>query len=112
MSFSKILGLVLIIISSQSIAATTTYGKIVGIEARNWGLHIQTDFGFSMAGCGAVVGQTYMYDFVYNNAMNSSINAQVEVSLLFTAFAANKDIAFHIYDCNSIRPKIGFILVK
>jgi hypothetical protein len=109
--FTKIIGVVLIVIAGESSAATE-YGKIVGIETRAWGLHIQTDFGFSMTGCEAVVNQPYMYDFVYSNNMNSSVDAKVEVSIIFAAFAANKDVSFHIYDCNTSRPKIGYIRVK
>ena len=110
--FSKIICGISIALSAQSIADTTTYGKIVGIETRAWGLHIQTDFSFAMAGCEAVAGKTYMYDFVYSNYMNSTADAKVEASIILSAFAANKDIAFHIYDCNGVRPRVGYILIR
>jgi hypothetical protein len=109
---SQLIGLLLIFVSSFSFAGTTAYGKITGIETRDWGLHIQTSFGYSREGCEAIVGGTYMYDFVYGNNMNSSSSATVEVSILLAAFAAQKNVAFHIYDCNTSRPKIGYILVK
>ncbi len=109
---SQLLGLSLIFVSCSSIASTTAYGKIVGIETRPWGLHIQTDFGFSMDGCAATVGATYMYDFAYTSDKNSSPLASAEVSILLAAFAAQKNIAFHIYECNGTRPKVGYILVK
>ncbi len=108
----KLISLSFIFLSGTSVAATTSYGKIVGIETRAWGLHIQTDFGFSMEVCEAVVGETYMYDFVYTSDRNSSESASVEISIIMAAFAAKKDIAFHIYECNSTRPKVGFILLK
>ena len=100
------------ILTSVNSFAATSYGKIVGIETRTWGLHIQTDFGYSMSGCEAVVGAQYMYDFEYANDKNSSETANVEVSILLAAFAAGKDVAFHIYSCNTSRPKIGYILIK
>lgn len=109
--FTKLISTALIVLSGEAVAATA-YGKIVGIETRDWGLHIQTDFGYSMSGCQAVVNEEYMYDFLYANSMNSSVNASSEVSLLFAAFAANKSVSFHIYDCNGPRPKIGYIRIK
>jgi len=108
---SKLLSFSLIILSCSTIASTTNYGKIIGIETRSWGMHIQTDFGFTMEGCSAIVGGAYMYDFVYNNDKNSP-SASAEISIILAAFAANKDIAFHVYDCNSSRPKVGYILLK
>ena len=109
---SQLIGLSLIFASCSSIAATTTYGKIVGIETRPWGLHIQTDFGFSMGGCEANVGATYMYDFAYASDKNSSQSASAEISIILAAFAAQRNIAFHIYECNGPRPKVGYILLK
>ncbi len=103
---------VLLFLASMNSFALAGYGKIVGIETRDWGLHVQTDFGYEMTGCEAVVGGTYMYDFVYANNMNSSDSASVEVSMLLAAFASGKSVAFHIYDCNTSRPKIGYILIK
>ena len=108
---SKLLTFSLIAFTSSSIAATTAYGKIVGLETRQWGMHIQTDFGFTMEGCSAVVGGTYMFDFIYNSDKNSP-SASIEVSVILAAFAAKQDIAFHVYDCNTSRPKIGYILLK
>ncbi len=112
-----IFGLAIVLTSISCLAGTTTgYGKIVGIETREWGLHIQTSFGFSHESfnCEAVVDGTYMYDFLYDNSMNSSSSASIEVSVLLAAFAASKDVAFHIYDCNvdGGRPKVGYILIR
>lgn len=109
------IGIILLVVPTfVGAVQTTPYGKIVGIETRDWGLHVQTDFGFDKMGCLATVGALYMYDFHYGNTMNSSDKASVEVSLLFAAFAAQKDVSFHIYSCieHGTRPLIGFIRVK
>ena len=97
-------------------AVQTAYGKIVGIETRPWGFHVQTDFAFPGAeniNCSCNVGAVYMYDFYIDNSTNSP-GASMEISTLLTAFAAGKDVAFHIYGCASgnTRPVIGYILVK
>jgi len=96
---------------------TTSYGKIVGIETREWGLHIQTDFPFTFTGCSATVGALYMYDFRYDGVRNnqaSSTIGSMETSIILAAFAAQQDISFHIYECHdtSSRPLVGYIRVK
>ena len=100
--------------STTVYAETSVYGKIVGLEARDWGMHVQTDFaaGGSL-GCGVSVGAEYMYDFQYGNSMNSP-SAAMEKSMLLSAFTLGKDVSFHLYSCNSSksRPVIGYIRLK
>ncbi len=92
---------------------STNFGKIVGIETRSWGLHIQTDFAAGTAsGCPVNVGDTYMYDFRIDNPNNSSPTANAELSIILAAFAAQKDIAFHIYGCSGTRPLIGYLRLR
>lgn len=91
---------------------TTPYGKIVGIETREWGLHVQTDFsGGSALGCPVQVGVLYMYDF---NLSTQGNNANGVMSVLLAAFISGKDVSFHLYSCSSDnqRPVIGHLRVK
>jgi hypothetical protein len=93
---------------------STDFGTIVGIETRDWGLHIQTDFSTrDMSDCPATAGSTYMYDFVYSSHYNGE-SASDEVSVLLATYASGGKVAFHIYECNSggNRPLIGFIRLK
>ena len=98
--------------SSPLFAETTAYGKIVGIETRGENMHVQTDFvcGASL-GCGVSVGAIYMFDFV---ASKQGSGANFVQSVILSAFAANKDVSFHLYECNSnnSRPVIGHVRVK
>ncbi len=90
---------------------STVFGKIVGIESRSWGMHIQTDFaGGASNGCPVKVGDTYMYDFVYANN-NFGDDPSDEISMILAAYASQTKIAFHIYGCNSNsnRPSISYI---
>jgi hypothetical protein len=113
----RLTGLLFFVITTSTASAyETAHGKIVGIETRPWGLHIQTDFQFPGStgiSCPVNVGDTYMYDFRYDSPRNSA-DANIEKSILLAAFSAGKDVAFHIYECNSSesRPLIGFIIVK
>ncbi|TVZ40937.1 hypothetical protein P886_0272 [Alteromonadaceae bacterium 2753L.S.0a.02] len=93
--------------------SATPYGKIVGIEAREWGLHIQTDFGWNDLGCSVNVGDTYMYDFRYDYTRNST-DSKTEVAMLLAAFTAQQSVSFHIYECtpDNKRPIIGYIRIK
>ncbi|CCN34329.1 exported hypothetical protein [Vibrio nigripulchritudo SO65] len=114
--FKKIVPICLIFTCFQAFAVheQTPYGKIVGIESRSWGMHIQTNFsGGDKNNCPVKVGDTYMYDFNYLNS-NNSPGASAEVSMLLAAFASQSDIGFHIYGCNGAgnRPVIGFIRLR
>lgn len=95
-------------------AESTGYGTITEIQARAWGLHVNTSFsGGAKHGCNVEPGDTYMYDFRYDNALNSP-GGKTEVSMLLTAYASQTPIAFHIYACNSdgTRPIVGYIRMK
>ena len=92
----------------------TVYGKIVGIESRPWGMHIQTSFaGGEKNNCPVKVGSTYMYDFQFANS-NNSPGASAEIAMILAIFASQTDVAFHIYGCNDgrTRPVIGYILMR
>jgi hypothetical protein len=98
--------------SSAFAVETTPYGKIVGIETREWGLHVQTNFaGGTSLGCPIQVGAQYMYDF---DLSTQGSNANGAMSVLLAAFAAGKDVSFHLYNCRSgnTRPVIGHIRVR
>ncbi|MGH1487581.1 MAG: hypothetical protein ACRBCI_15310 [Cellvibrionaceae bacterium] len=104
----------ILLLPTYALSATesTTFGKIVGIESRPWGFHIQTNFAAGAANnCPVNVGDPYMYDFRHDNSNNGTTSSD-EVSMLLAAFAAQTDIAFHIYGCNGTRPLIGYIRLK
>lgn len=91
---------------------TTSYGKIKGIETRAWGLHVQTNFsGGNSLGCPVSPGSPYMFDLVLNS---QGENANAVVSVILAAFAAGKDVSFHLYECRpgNTRPIIGHVRVK
>ncbi len=101
-------------ISTYSAIESTPFGKIVGIESRSWGFHIQTNFGAGGPNnCAVNTGETYMYDFRHDSSRNGNDSSD-EVSMILAAFAAQLDIAFHIYGCNEAgtRPLIGFVRLR
>ncbi len=109
----KKLGLIILlsIICAKSFAVheATAFGKIVGIESRDWGMHIQTDFaGGASNGCPVNVGDTYMFDMKYDNSRFGG-DASDEISMILAAYASQTKIAFHVYGCNGSRPEIGYI---
>ena len=111
-----ILSVLCVIFSLDVLSATesTPYGKNTGIESRSWGMHFQTNFSDGgLNNCPVNVGDTYMYDFRHDNTYNGT-SSNDEVSMLLAAFAAQSDIAFHIYGCNDVgsRPIIGHIRVR
>lgn len=111
-----LLSVIMLVSTFNTMAATesTSFGRITGIETRDWGLHVQTTFGAGAAnGCSVSVGDGYMYDFRHDN-VNNGTESSDEVSILLAAFAAQSNVAFHIYGCNSAvsRPLIGFIRLK
>lgn len=114
---SKILPVMILLFISSNISAvteSTVFGKITGIESRSWGMHVQTNFaGGGPNGCPVTVGQTYMYDFRHDNNNNGSDSSD-EVAMILAAFAAQSDIAFHIYGCNDAgnRPIIGYVRLR
>ncbi|ALO42750.1 hypothetical protein [Pseudoalteromonas phenolica] len=104
----------LVSLKAVAVHEQTAYGKIVGIESRPWGMHIQTNFaGGAKNNCPVKAGDTYMYDFKYENS-NNSPGASAEISMILAAFASQSDVAFHIYGCNEDgrRPVVGFILMR
>lgn len=112
--FQKLAGLCVVsaFASSAFAVETTPYGKIVGIETREWGLHVQTNFaGGTSLGCPVQVGALYMYDF---DLSAQGSNANGAMSVLLAAFAAGKDVSFHLYSCRSgnTRPIIGHVRVR
>jgi hypothetical protein len=116
MMLRKVLFALTLYCATNSVFAleTTVYGKIVGIETRTWGLHVQTEFSGGVSlGCPVTVGDVYMYDFIYGNTRNSEL-AAMEKTVLLTAFSTGKDVSFHLYECNSnnTRPIIGYIRVR
>lgn len=91
---------------------TTAYGKIVGIETRGEDMHVQTNFAAgSKTGCVVSVDDIYMYDF---DASKQGDGAKFVQSVILAAFAAGKDVSFHLYECNSnnSRPIIGHVRVR
>lgn len=110
----KLIFILLAIASSNALAVhqATPFGKIVGIESRSWGMHIQTDFGIGDANnCAVEVGDTYMYDFRFDRSSFSGEDASDEIAMILAAYASQTKIAFHIYGCNDggSRPVIGYI---
>lgn len=120
MKFIKIAILTVIFCPLISHAVGSTgYGKIVGIESRAWGMHIQTDFGYvpstnSGLNCSATVGNTYMYDFRYDSIRNGPGEGKVGASMILAAFLSQKEISFHLYECHNggERPLVGYIRLK
>jgi hypothetical protein len=111
---NKLFGFLLFLVSLNSLAGlqTTPYGKIVGIETRQGSMHVQTDFASGdKLGCFVGVGTTYMYDF---DPKKQGEGVAFVQSVILAAFAAGKDISFHLYECNSSnsRPVIGHVRVK
>lgn len=109
--YKKLTFIFLMFLSSTIYALETTpYGKIVGIETRAWGLHVQTDFSAgSKLNCPVSTGQTYMFDFILSRNVGNSKFIQ---SSLFAAFISGTPVSFHLYECNGARPIIDHVRLK
>ena len=107
---------VLLIICSFSANAaleTTVYGKIVGLETRAWGMHVQVDFPVGQkAGCPVSPGTMYMLDLSETKVSQTGGNYDFVQSVILASFMAQKEVSFHIYECGSSRPIIGHVRVK
>jgi hypothetical protein len=110
---SKMLICILFILPSYAQALeTTVYGKIVGIETRHWGFHVQTDFSAGESiGCKVNPGASYMFDL---DISQQGANANGVISTLLAAFASGKEVSFLLYECRpgNTRPMIGHLRVK
>jgi len=109
----KILLTILSLISlSAGAAETTPYEKIVGIETREWGMHVQVDFTVGKdIGCEVLPGTTYMLD-LHRDFIGGAGNFDLTQSMIMAAFMANKSVSFHLYQCNaSTRPYVGYVRV-
>ncbi len=102
-------------LSSACLAAleTTPYGKIVGIETRAWGMHIQVDYTVgSTLGCKVDPGAAYMLDLNKASISQTGENYELVSSTILAAFMAQKDVSFHLYQCGPSRPIVGHVRVR
>ena len=94
---------------------TTPWGQITAVETRSWGLHINVDYSVGAGlGCQANPGDTYMLDLHMNKVSIDGGNFDLVQSAVLTAFAAGRQVSFHLYECvpGSGRPYVGHVRIR
>ena len=99
------------VISSTSFGyETTPVGYITGIEARWWGLHVNTTFAAGASlGCPQNVGNWIMYDYVVDP--NNKEAGWATVNAIYAAYFSQTKISFRSWGCHwGDRPQIGDLI--
>lgn len=96
-------------------AETTPYGKITGIETRDWGLHVNVDYALGASlGCPSSPGDVYMLDLHKDYVSINGGNFEAVQASVLSAFMAGREISFHLYTCRSSndRPYVGHVRIR
>lgn len=116
-TITSVLALGFFLFSSLSAQAVehTLWGKITGMETREWGLIVNVDFSVGQSlGCPRTPSDTYMLYLHETYSSNGGGNFAAVQSSVLTAFASGSDIAFHLYQCTVSGgvPYIGHVRLR